>query len=126
MEISHPTAGLAGAAHSPGLSRAQWKMILIASLGGSLEFYDFIVYGFFAHYIAAQFFPNASSLISMLAAFSVLAIGYVVRPLGGIVLSSWGDRYGRRPVFLGSIIVVTTATICLGLLPNFQSWCITA
>jgi len=101
-------------------------MILIASLGGSLEFYDFIVYGFFAHQIAAQFFPNASSLISMLFAFSVLAIGYVIRPLGGIVLSSWGDRYGRRPVFLGSIIVVTTATICLGLLPNFQSWGMTA
>jgi MFS transporter, MHS family, proline/betaine transporter len=101
-------------------------MILIASLGGSLEFYDFIVYGFFAHHIAAQFFPSASPLLSMLAAFSVLAIGYVIRPLGGIVLSSWGDRYGRRPVFLGSIVVVTSATICLGLLPNFQSWGITA
>ncbi|MGF6541908.1 MFS transporter [Paraburkholderia youngii] len=126
MEISRHPVSVAGRTHSPGLSRAQWKMILIASLGGSLEFYDFIVYGFFAHHIAAQFFPNASSLISMLAAFSVLAIGYVIRPLGGIVLSSWGDRYGRRPVFLGSIIVVTTATICLGLLPNFQSWGIAA
>jgi MFS family permease len=117
-----------GAAHlqSAGMSRSQWKMILIASLGGSLEFYDFIVYGFFAHNIAAQFFPNASSLISMLVTFSVLAIGYVIRPLGGIVLSSWGDRYGRRPVFLGSIIAVTTATICLGLLPNYQSWGMTA
>ena len=109
-----------------GLTRSQWKMILIASLGGSLEFYDFIVYGFFAHNIAAQFFPNASALLSMLATFSVLAIGYVIRPIGGIALSSWGDRYGRRPVFLGSIMVVTTATFCLGLLPNFQSWGITA
>ncbi|MGF6612708.1 MFS family permease [Paraburkholderia sp. WSM4175] len=90
------------------------------------SFYDFIVYGFFAHNIAAQFFPNSSSLVSMLATFSVLAIGYVIRPLGGIVLSSWGDRYRQRPVFLGSIIVVTTATICLGLLPNFQSWGMTA
>ena len=126
MEISHNPVVALDHPQLPGLSRAQWKMILIASLGGSLEFYDFIVYGFFAHHIAAQFFPNASSLISMLAAFSVLAIGYVIRPLGGIVLSSWGDRYGRRPVFLGSIIVVTTATICLGVLPSFQSWGITA
>ncbi|SAK53869.1 major facilitator family transporter [Caballeronia hypogeia] len=126
METTRNPAGEFGLAQSPGLTRSQWKMILIASLGGSLEFYDFIVYGFFAHHIAAQFFPNASSLLSMLAAFSVLAIGYVIRPLGGIVLSSWGDRYGRRPVFLGSIVVVTSATICLGLLPNFQSWGITA
>ena len=126
METTRNPVGEFGLAQSPGLTRSQWKMILIASLGGSLEFYDFIVYGFFAHHIAAQFFPNASSLLSMLAAFSVLAIGYVIRPLGGIVLSSWGDRYGRRPVFLGSIVVVTTATICLGLLPNFQSWGITA
>jgi len=52
--------------HLPrGLSWPQWKMILIASLGGSLEFYDFIVYGFFAHNIAAQFFPNESSVVSM-------------------------------------------------------------
>ncbi|WP_180736995.1 MFS transporter [Paraburkholderia sp. PGU19] len=101
-------------------------MILIASLGGSLEFYDFIVYGFFAHYIAGQFFPNASSMVSLLFSFSVLAIGYVIRPLGGIVLSSWGDRYGRRPVFLISIVVVTAATIGLGLLPNYQSWGIAA
>ena len=108
------------------LSRAQWKMILIASLGGSLEFYDFIVYGFFAHYIAEQFFPNTSSTVSLLFSFSVLAIGYVVRPLGGIILSSCGDRYGRRPVFLASIVVVTAATICLGLLPNYQSWGIAA
>ncbi|MGN6318149.1 MFS transporter [Trinickia sp.] len=101
-------------------------MILMASLGGSLEFYDFIVYGFFAHYIADQFFPNSSPTVSLLFSFSVLAIGYVIRPLGGIVLSSWGDRYGRRPVFLTSIVVVTSATICLGLLPNYQSWGIAA
>ncbi|VVE46229.1 MFS transporter [Pandoraea cepalis] len=126
METTRNPVGELGRSPSAGLTRSQWKMILIASLGGSLEFYDFIVYGFFAQYIAAQFFPNASALLSMLAAYSVLAIGYVIRPLGGIVLSSWGDRYGRRPVFLGSIVVVTTATICLGLLPNYAHWGITA
>lgn len=122
VDIARNEIGVSGHPESGEISRAQWKMILIASLGGSLEFYDFIVYGFFAQFIAAQFFPNASSVISLLFSFSVLAIGYVIRPFGGIVLSSWGDRYGRRPVFLGSIIVVTTVTICLGLLPNYQSW----
>lgn len=122
------TQGMAALSHDApsGISRTQWKMILMASLGGSLEFYDFIVYGFFAHYIADQFFPNSSPMVSLLFSFSVLAIGYVIRPLGGIVLSSWGDRYGRRPVFLTSIVVVTSATICLGLLPNYRSWGIAA
>lgn len=113
-------------ARLPGLSRSQWKMIVIASLGGALEFYDFIIYGFFAHYIAEQFFPNASPILSLLFAFSVLAIGYVVRPLGGVMLSSFGDRYGRRPVFLISIAVVSVATCCIGLLPNYQAWGVAA
>lgn len=105
-----------------GLSFAQWKMILIASLGGSLEYYDFIVYGLFAHNLAAQFFPTHSAFLSTLLSLSVFAIGYVIRPLGGIVLSGWGDRYGRRPVFLVSIFVVTLATIALGVLPGYDRW----
>ena len=113
-------------AAAPGLTRAQWKMFLIASLGGSLEFYDFVIYGFFAHSIAARFFPASDPLVSMLLTFSVLAIGYIIRPLGGIVLSSLGDRMGRRPVFVGSIVVVTLATICIGLLPDYSRWGIAA
>ena len=116
----------AAATSAPGLTRAQWKMILIASLGGSLEFYDFVIYGFFAHSIAARFFPASDPLVSMLLTFSVLAIGYIIRPLGGIVLSSLGDRMGRRPVFVGSIVVVTLATICIGLLPDYSRWGIAA
>jgi len=116
----------AAATGAPGLTRAQWKMILIASLGGSLEFYDFVIYGFFAHSIAARFFPASDPLVSMLLTFSVLAIGYIIRPLGGIVLSSLGDRMGRRPVFVGSIVVVTLATICIGLLPDYSRWGIAA
>ena len=124
METTPSLPALPAAA--PGLTRAQWKMILIASLGGSLEFYDFVIYGFFAHAIAAQFFPASDPLVSTLLTFSVLAIGYIIRPLGGIVLSSLGDRVGRRPVFVGSIVVVTLATICIGLLPNYAHWGIAA
>ncbi|WP_322012735.1 MFS transporter [Paraburkholderia sp. J12] len=126
METKPSGAGAASATGMPGLNRAQWRMILIASLGGSLEFYDFVVYGFFAHYIAASFFPATDQLVSMLLTFSVLAIGYIIRPLGGIVLSSLGDRIGRRPVFIASIVVVTLATICIGLLPDYSHWGIAA
>nr|WP_240648383.1 MFS transporter [Pararobbsia silviterrae] len=104
-----------------GMTRAQWRMVVLASLGGALEYYDFVVYGFFAHAIAKQFFPEASTFIGLMLSFSVMAIGYFIRPLGGIVLSSIGDRYGRRKVFLVSIAGVSAVTFCLSVLPSYAT-----
>jgi MFS family permease len=105
----------------PSLSRSQWRVVALASLGGSLEYYDFIIYGIFAQYIAKQFFPATDAYVSMLLSFSVLALGFLARPLGGIVLSALGDRFGRRPVFLGSLFCTTVATILIGLLPSYDT-----
>ncbi len=104
------------------LTSAQWRVVALASLGGSLEYYDFIIYGIFAQYIAKQFFPTTDPHVSLMLSFSVLALGFLARPIGGIVLSWIGDRYGRRPVFLGSLFATTTATILIGLLPSYESW----
>ncbi len=104
------------------LSPAQWRLIGLASLGGSLEFYDFIIYGIFAQYISNQFFPTSDPFISMILSLYVLALGYFARPLGGIILGRLGDRIGRRPVFVASLGLTTTATILIGLLPNYAQW----
>lgn len=112
----------AGTLPARNLSRSQWRVISLASLGGSLEYYDFIIYGIFAQYIARQFFPSDDPYISLILSFSVLALGFLARPLGGIVLSGLGDRYGRRPVFLGSLFVTTAATILIGILPSYETW----
>ena len=104
------------------LSRSQWRVVALASLGGSLEFYDFVIYGIFAQYIARQFFPANDRSVSLILSFSVLAIGFLARPLGGVVLSGLGDRVGRRPVFLGSLFATTAATILIGLLPSYPTW----
>jgi MFS transporter, MHS family, proline/betaine transporter len=108
------------------LSPAQWRLIGLASLGGSLEFYDFIIYGIFAQYISKQFFPASDPFVSMILSLSVLALGYFARPIGGIALGWFGDRIGRRPVFVASLGLTTVATILIGLLPNYSQWGVAA
>ena len=104
------------------ISRSEWRVIMLASLGGALEFYDFVVYGIFAKYIAAAFFPQSDSLLSLIVAFAVFAVGYFARPIGGMVLSHFGDKYGRRRVFIASMLCMSLATVGMGLLPPYAVW----
>lgn len=96
--------------------------MLLASLGGALEFYDFVIFGIFAKDIADAIFPSPTPLISLMVSFAAFAAGYLARPIGGIVLSHFGDRYGRRRVFLISIFVMSGATLGMGLVPSFAAW----
>jgi MHS family proline/betaine transporter-like MFS transporter len=104
------------------VSAAGWRIVLLASLGGTLEFYDFVIFGIFAKDIADAIFPNPTPLISLMVSFAAFAAGYLARPIGGIVLSHFGDRYGRRRVFLISIFVMSGATLGMGLVPSFATW----
>lgn len=106
-----PTADRIGA--------AGWRIVLLASLGGTLEFYDFVIFGIFAKDIADAVFPSASPIVSLMASFAAFAAGYLARPIGGIVLSHYGDRYGRRKVFLWSVFVMSGATLGMGLVPSY-------
>ena len=108
------------------LSRADWRLILLASLGGALEFYDFVVYSQFARYIGRNFFPNDDEMVSLIVSFSVFAVGYFARPLGGIFFSHIGDRIGRRRVLIITILAMSAATAGIGLLPTYAQWGITA
>jgi MFS family permease len=108
------------------LSRSDWRVILLASLGGALEFYDFVVYSQFARYIGSAFFPNTDAMVSLVVSFSVFAVGYFARPLGGIFFSHIGDRIGRRRVLIITILAMSAATAGIGLLPTYAQWGITA
>ena len=104
------------------LSRTDWRLILLASLGGALEFYDFVVYSQFAQYIGRNFFPNEDPMVSLISSFSVFAVGYFARPLGGILFSHIGDRIGRRRVLIITILAMSAATASIGLLPTYAQW----
>jgi MFS family permease len=104
------------------ITAAGWRIVLLASLGGTLEFYDFVIFGIFARDIAGAIFPASSPLASLMASFAAFAAGYLARPIGGIVLSHYGDRYGRRRVFLWSVFVMSGATLAMGLVPSYERW----
>src|SRR5215831_3907588 len=108
------------------ITAASWRIVLLASLGGTLEFYDFVIFGIFARDIADAIFPSSSPLVSLMASFAAFAAGYFARPLGGIVLSHYGDRYGRRRVFLWSVFVMSGATLGMGLVPSYGQWGVVA
>jgi MFS family permease len=99
---------------------ALWAVFL-SSLGGALEFYDFIIFGTFAAYISKAFFPTNDPTVSLLLTFGLFAAGYLARPIGGIVFGARGDRAGRRHSFLLSLATMSMATIAMGLVPSYAT-----
>jgi len=102
-----------------GLDRAALRVVLLSSLGGALEFYDFVVFGVFGAYISAAFFPAGDPVVSQVQALAVFAAGYLARPVGGLVFGRRGDRQGRRGSFLLSLGVMSAATAAMGLVPGY-------
>ena len=88
----------------------------LRSLGGALEVaYDFVIYSMFAAYIGATLLScHADPFDSQVRSFSVFAVGYLARPLGGVIFSHFGDKYGRRRVFIVSMLSMSLATIGMG------------
>ncbi|WCD85831.1 Inner membrane metabolite transport protein YhjE [Streptomyces xanthophaeus] len=102
----------------PGMLR-----LASASLAGTaIEFYDFFVYGTAAALVLGPlFFPSFSPLAGTLAAFGTFGVGFLARPLGSALFGHIGDRYGRRPVLLGSLLLTGLATVAVGCVPTFAS-----
>jgi len=111
---------------SEEISRAQWRVIILSSLGGALEFYDFVAFSTFAQYISGAFFPSSDPTTGLLKTFATFAVGYVVRPVGGVVFSHFGDKHGRRPVFIIAMLLMSFATVGIGVLPGYRSWGVAA
>lgn len=90
------------------------------TIGNVLEWYDFALYGYLAPTIGAHFFPSLNPIASLIGAYGGFAIGFAVRPIGGAVLGHIGDRIGREPVLIASVVLMGVATTLLGFLPTYQ------
>lgn len=106
--------------HELKLRPSERKIIFLASLGGALEFYDFVIYVIFAPIISQIFFPETDKFASLMSVYAVFAIGYLIRPLGGVAFSHFGDKYGRKKTFIFSVILMAVPTVLIGLLPTYQ------
>lgn len=97
------------------------RTALAGLIGNVLEWFDFAVYGYFASVIGKQFFPESNAGVQHLLAFAVFAVGFGARPIGSLVLGAVGDRVGRRALLIFSIALMGAATLCIGLLPSYES-----
>jgi len=105
---------------SDRLRRRDVKTLLLSALGGALEFYDFVVFVFFAIPLSHLFFPpDTAPWLAQLQVFGIFAAGYLARPLGGIVMAHYGDKLGRKKMFTLSVFLMAVPTLAIGLLPVY-------
>lgn len=97
------------------------RVIIGASIGNAVEWFDFAIYGFLATYIAANFFPAGNDTAALLNTFAIFAAAFFMRPLGGFVFGPLGDRIGRHRVLAMVILLMSAATLGIGLLPTYAS-----
>ncbi|WP_180155382.1 MFS transporter [Acinetobacter sp. YH12045] len=100
---------------------SQKKVILAGTVGNAIEWFDWTIYATFAVFFAKQFFPSDDPTASLLATFAIFAVGFFMRPLGGIVLGIFSDLYGRKAALAATIIMMAGGSLMIGLSPTYES-----
>lgn len=109
-DIDRKSTGL----HTP------WKEICAASIGNALEFYDLLIYGYFAIIIGKQFFPSSDPTTSLLLSVASFAVSFLTRPLGAMLLGSYADRAGRKAALTLSISLMMIGTGAIAIVPSYS------
>ena len=112
---NNPSAG-----ESPARQPSSIRKVIVASLvGTSLEWYDFFIYGTAAALVFNKlFFPSFEPLVGTMLAFTTYAVGFVARPLGGVVFGHYGDKLGRKNMLVVTLLLMGIATFLIGVLPT--------
>ena len=96
------------------------RAALVSFVGSMLEYYDFFIYGTAAALVFNElFFPKLDPRMGTLAAFATFGVGFFARPAGGIVFGHFGDRIGRKPMLVATLLLVGVATFLIGLVPSY-------
>ena len=95
------------------------KVVTSALIGATIEWYDFFLYGVVAGIVFSKlYFPGDDPLVSMLLAYTTFAVGFVTRPLGGVIFGHFGDRVGRKSILVITLMIMGVSTFLIGLLPT--------
>ena len=119
MSLTSPTGATPPVADD---SRQMRRVLFSSFLGSAVEFYDFLLYGTAAALVFGQlFFSDLTPVVATIASFGTLAVGYVVRPLGGVIFGHFGDRIGRKSMLVLTMTLMGAASFAIGLLPTFAT-----
>lgn len=97
------------------------KPIVQVGAGNALEIYDFMIYGYYARYIAQSYFPTSNEYVSLMLALMTFAIGFLARPVGAIVLGSYTDRHGRRNGLILSLTLMSIGILAVACAPSYAT-----
>ena len=129
-DLSLPSPGPAPATTPPSNARAaaparpaasRLGMVLRVTSGNFLEMFDFFLYGFYAPYIARAFFPSDNETVSLMLTFATFGAGFLMRPLGAVVLGSYVDRIGRRRGLVLTLGIMALGTLLIAFVPGYRS-----
>ena len=116
---THPERSPSAARHPS--RRDTTRLVVAASIGNALEWFDLTAYGYFAVQISKEFFPSGSDAVSLLLAFGTFGVSYLVRPVGAIVLGAYADKAGRKASLLVCIMLMMIGTFMMAFWPNYNS-----
>src|SRR5437899_7910419 len=119
--MSQAAMGLSHAGETAVDARIRRRAIVSCAIGNFVELFDFLIFGLFAAQIAANFFPGTDPLAAMLATFATYGVGFVMRPIGAIVIGAYGDRKGRKSALVLTVGLMAAATALTGLVPSYAA-----
>src|SRR5882757_11006778 len=97
-----------------------WSVIRVSS-GNFLEMYDFMVFGYYASAIGKAFFPSGSEFVSLMLALMTFGVGFLMRPLGAIVLGAYADKHGRRAGLILTSRLMSVGSLSIACVPGYAS-----
>src|SRR5438034_1968569 len=107
--------------HPPSSRRSLIEAIVASTIGTTIEWYDFFLYGTATALIFRPlFFPNLDPFIGQIAAFSTFTVGFLARPLGGVIFGYMGDRIGRKSALVTTLLLMGVSTLAIGFLPTYE------